>query len=265
MDWFALESTLTAHVSERMLDLAHVRPGIRLLDLACGRGEPALRAAQRVGDEGRVVACDLWRAALDDAQAKAEAQALTNIKFTERDASEADALCAPVDVVTMRWGLMYAAEPLRVLQAAHRALKPDGLLVIATWAEPERVPWWSLPREAQRAFVTVPEIDFHVPSPFRYASREVIQRDLRAAQFELLHHEEMHADVVEASSGEGIATWIREVLTRMCPQDHIATWEQYVRNASEAHRHGDGMIRLGGITHVALARKTRMNTTPTNS
>jgi hypothetical protein len=75
----------------------------------------------------------------------------------------------------------------------------------------------------------------------------------------------MHADVVEASSGEGIATWIREVLTRMCPQDHIATWEQYVRNASEAHRHGDGMIRLGGITHVALARKTRMNTTPTNS
>ena len=157
----------------------------------------------------------------------------------------------------MRWGLMYAAEPLRVLQSAHRALKPDGLLVIATWAEPERVPWWSLPRQAQRAFDAVPEVDFLVPSPFRYASREVIERDLHASHFELLHHEEMHADVVEAMSGEGIATWIRQVLGRMCPQGHISTWEQYVRNACEAHRQSDGIIRLGGITHVALARKAQ--------
>ena len=51
----AVESRLTAPLSERMLDLAGIRPGMRVLDLATGRGEPALRAARRVAPDGFVV------------------------------------------------------------------------------------------------------------------------------------------------------------------------------------------------------------------
>jgi hypothetical protein len=47
--FYAMESRLTAGVSERMLDLAGLRAGMRVLDLASGRGEPLLRAAERVG------------------------------------------------------------------------------------------------------------------------------------------------------------------------------------------------------------------------
>ena len=53
------ERVLTAHVSERLLDAAGVGRGHRVLDVACGRGEPALRAAHRVGPAGRVVAVDV--------------------------------------------------------------------------------------------------------------------------------------------------------------------------------------------------------------
>jgi len=54
----ARERMLTAHVSERLLDLTAVGPDASVLDVACGRGEPALRAAHRVGPTGRVVAVD---------------------------------------------------------------------------------------------------------------------------------------------------------------------------------------------------------------
>ena len=50
-----MESRLTASVSERMLDLACLRPGMRVLDVASGMGEPSLRAAHRVGPSGFVL------------------------------------------------------------------------------------------------------------------------------------------------------------------------------------------------------------------
>ena len=46
-----------ADVTDRMLDMAGVDRGMRVLDLACGAGSQSLRAAARVGPEGCVVAC----------------------------------------------------------------------------------------------------------------------------------------------------------------------------------------------------------------
>jgi cyclopropane fatty-acyl-phospholipid synthase-like methyltransferase len=42
-----------------MLDLGRVAPGMRVLDLATGRGEPAIAAAHRVGAAGLVLGVDL--------------------------------------------------------------------------------------------------------------------------------------------------------------------------------------------------------------
>ena len=47
------------HVNERLVDLAHIDVGHRVLDVATGLGEPALTAARRVGPTGAVVATDL--------------------------------------------------------------------------------------------------------------------------------------------------------------------------------------------------------------
>ena len=60
----AIESRLTAPLSERMLDLAGLQRGMHVLDLATGRGEPALRAASRVGSQGSVLGVDLSGAML---------------------------------------------------------------------------------------------------------------------------------------------------------------------------------------------------------
>jgi hypothetical protein len=55
----AMELRLTAAVSERMLELASLGSGMRVLDLATGRGEPAIRAAHCVGETGHVLGIDL--------------------------------------------------------------------------------------------------------------------------------------------------------------------------------------------------------------
>jgi SAM-dependent methyltransferase len=54
-----MEARLSARLSERMLGLAGVRAGMRVLDLATGRGEPAIPAAHRVGPGGSVLGVDV--------------------------------------------------------------------------------------------------------------------------------------------------------------------------------------------------------------
>ena len=49
----------TAHVSKRMVELAGVQVGSRVLDVAAGYGEPSLTAAAVAGAEGTVVATDI--------------------------------------------------------------------------------------------------------------------------------------------------------------------------------------------------------------
>src|SRR5262249_31611777 len=45
-------------LSDRLMELAHIDLGQRVLDVATGIGEPALTAARRVGPAGSVVASD---------------------------------------------------------------------------------------------------------------------------------------------------------------------------------------------------------------
>src|SRR5690349_9538191 len=81
-----IEARLTAPVSERMLDLAQLRPGMRVLDIASGRGEPSLRAAHRVGPSGSVLGIDRNEGVLEMARELARAQGLTNVEFRVADA-----------------------------------------------------------------------------------------------------------------------------------------------------------------------------------
>jgi ubiquinone/menaquinone biosynthesis C-methylase UbiE len=46
-------------LTERMLDLAGVRTGSRVLDVGAGTGEQTLMAAERVGRDGSVLAIDI--------------------------------------------------------------------------------------------------------------------------------------------------------------------------------------------------------------
>ena len=74
------------HISNRLVDLAGIQEGDRVLDIATGSGEPAITAARKVGPEGLVVATDQSATMLELARERAQALGLRNLKFIETDA-----------------------------------------------------------------------------------------------------------------------------------------------------------------------------------
>ena len=115
-----------------MLDLCGLRRGMHVLDLATGRGEPALRAAARVGSEGSVLGVDLSGTMLRMAREIAERDGFTNLDLREGNAEALEAL--PLNhfhAATVRWGLMYMNAPVAALSTARRALVSSGVLVRA--------------------------------------------------------------------------------------------------------------------------------------
>jgi ubiquinone/menaquinone biosynthesis C-methylase UbiE len=254
----AIESRLTAPVSERMLDLANLRSGMRLLDLASGCGEPALRAAHRVGAHGSVLGVDVSDALLAYAREKAQRSDISNLELRVADAESLDGVPSEAfDAATARWGLMYMRAPVKALMNVRRVLKPGALFVGAFWAEPERVPWAMLARGVLARYRDVPSINPEAPGPFRYADPSVIERDLDHAGLTLEHVEEIDVPVIEAAAGVGIVTWAREL--RLMPLAAELSANEYAHYeadlAREAEQFGlNGVVRLGGITRVVVAR-----------
>lgn len=256
-----MESRLTAPVSERMLDLALLRPGMRVLDVASGMGEPSLRAAQRVGPSGFVLGTDLVDGMLEVAREQARALALSNIEFRAGDAETLELPEQSFDVATIRWALMYMPRPERALERIWRALRPSGLLVCACWAGPEQVEYASLPRRTLARFRALPPIEPDAPGVFRFSDPEQLRVVLMRSGFAMAHVEAMRVPVMEAEDGAGVMRWIREFagsLARLAaelPPEVQRAWGMEVARECEQHRTGDKVL-LGGVTWLVVARKT---------
>jgi SAM-dependent methyltransferase len=256
-EYDGVEQRLTASVSERMLDLAGLRSGMRVLDLATGRGEPAVRAAHRVGPTGVVVGVDPSEGLLQMARERAAREGVSNLDLRALNAERLEGIPpAHFHVTLARWGLMYFDSPIAALSAARCAMVREGILVAALWAEPERVPYFTLPRHLLSKYTTVPAIDLDAPGTFRYADAERLRRDFAAAGFTIDHIEEMDVAVMEAESGAEVVAWARAFgLTRLLndlPEELQQAWETDLVDASERLRHGN-RIRLGGVTRIVVA------------
>jgi ubiquinone/menaquinone biosynthesis C-methylase UbiE len=255
-----MESRLTAPVSERMLDLAGLRLGMRVLDLASGMGEPCLRAAHRVGPSGYVLGTDLVDAMLEPAREQARAQGLSHLELRAVDAEALDAPEQSFDVATVRWGLMYMARPEQALTRVWRALRPGGLLVCACWGGPEQVEYATLPRRTMERFRPLPPVAPEAPSVFRFSTPERLRPVLEQAGFTLEHVESMHVPVMEATDGMDAARWFRSFggpvakLLEELPPETQRAWEEAVARECEPYGR-DGKVLLGGVTWLGVARR----------
>ena len=60
--WAKWEHVFSAGLSDAtdtLIDMAGIRPGMRVLDLACGAGSQTIQTAKRVGRNGSIVASDI--------------------------------------------------------------------------------------------------------------------------------------------------------------------------------------------------------------
>jgi hypothetical protein len=154
---------------------------------------------------------------------------------------------------------MYMTAPITALVKAHDALLPTGVLVAALWAEPDRVPYYTLPRRLLARYRAVPGIDPEAPGPFRFSDLERIRRDFAAAGLSVDHVEEMDVTVFEAETDAEMVDWVRALgLTRLLSElseDDQRAWERDL--VRELRRMGAGpLLRLGGVTRIVRARRT---------
>src|SRR5271165_7535445 len=76
--WKAKSAAMGKAVTEALVEYAQPKPGMRVLDLASGTGEPAISLAMRVGAQGRVTALDLSADLLEIASRRAQERGLDN-------------------------------------------------------------------------------------------------------------------------------------------------------------------------------------------
>ncbi|QPH09550.1 hypothetical protein C2857_000388 [Epichloe festucae Fl1] len=107
--------------------LAHIQPGMRILDIGCGPGTITVDLGAHVPD-GHVVGLDRAAAVLDQARALAAEKGAQNVEFVEGDANALGYADDTFDVVLCHQLLQHVKDPVGILGEMRRVAKPGGLV-----------------------------------------------------------------------------------------------------------------------------------------
>jgi ubiquinone/menaquinone biosynthesis C-methylase UbiE len=169
--------------TKRVLELAAIAPGERVLDVACGTGVLAIAAASRMGRSGMAVGTDISDKMVEAARAAAQALGLANCRFERGDAEQPAEVGIGFQVGLCGLGLMYMPDPERALAALARQLLPNGRSVVSVWGRRDRCGWADI----------FPIVDAHVES-------EVCPLFFRLGTGDTLHHGLEAAGLINASA-----------------------------------------------------------------
>ena len=125
-------------VNERLVELAEIKQGDKVLDIATGIGEPAITPARKVGINGHVLATDISPQMLKIAKQRSISIGLQDIvKFKEIDAERIDIdlqsllQLSSFNAVLCRWVLMFVPNLTSILTNIHKLLSSGGKVATA--------------------------------------------------------------------------------------------------------------------------------------
>jgi SAM-dependent methyltransferase len=181
--WSPQFAIFLREATDVLVEAAHVQPGMQVLDVASGTGEPALTLAENVGPTGHVTATDLGSGMLAIAEENAHTTGLANMTFRQADVHQLPFADQQFDLVSCRFGVMYFADCAKAMQEIARVLKPGGRVVLAAWGSLE-----------QNQFITVFLMPFlkrvqpsppqpGAPHPFKFAVPGSLSAELSNASF----------------------------------------------------------------------------------
>ncbi len=237
------------HVSDRLVELAQLREGSRVLDIASGSGDPAITAARKVGAAGLVVATDQSSAMLDLARERAAALGLGNIKFVVTGAQELAVAERGFDAALCRWGLMFVGDLDAAMARVAQLLAAGGRFATAVWGSPAKVPMISLGDDVVRDLARLPPPPPNAPGPLKLADTKPLERALSAARFKDIRvepinvHFEFESPQAFAEQRRTVSTPFRMMLSKQTPE-----LQQRIMDAlaQEARRYADasGRVRM---------------------
>jgi arsenite methyltransferase len=188
----ALSQIVRAEVerfADRILDAAHLAPGMKLADIGTGEGVIAFRAIERIGPTLSVVLTDVSAPMIRHAAALASQRRVNSqCSYLYCAADRLDGIAdASVDVVTTRAVLAHVADKKAALRGFRRILRPGGRISIA---EPLLHRW----KAAQYPGTE----DKIADSPIANYSEPTLFEFVRSAGFTDIHME-LHIDLLPSA------------------------------------------------------------------
>jgi ubiquinone/menaquinone biosynthesis C-methylase UbiE len=257
--WSQLIDGAASGISDRLVELAGVERGNRVLDVAAGYGEPSLTAARAAGPEGRVVATDISPEMIAFGRERATAAGVENIEFVEADASSLDFPESSFDAAVSRWGIIFDPDGEAAAARVRTFLRPGARIAISSWGPPERVLFLAIPMRTALARLDAQPPPPGTPGPLSRPTPEAIGGLLEGGGFSDVEVEEATVSF-EWVSPEEFTTFIKEIAPPISamiaphpPDVQEATWAA-ITEAIRAHASEDGRVRFSNLVLLAAGR-----------
>lgn len=239
----------------KLIDLACVQTGDRVLDLACGTGVVTRLASTRVGEAGRVVGLDVNAAML------LVARLLPTVDGASTEWLEASALDIPLpdeafEIVLCQQGLQQFPDRPSALREMHRVLVTGGRLAASVWSQIEGSPGMAALVGALERHVSS-EAANNRRAPFALGDADELRNLVVEAGFiDVDVHTlvetarfptpEVFVEAQLAATPLSTLGTLSDDVRRMVAQDVRAALGDYL---------GDGVFAVPMEAHIAIARK----------
>jgi SAM-dependent methyltransferase len=255
--WSEWWDRYAASVSERLVDLAGVEPGSRVLDVAAGYGEPALTAARKAGSDGSVVASDISAEMLAFGRERAAAAGVGNIEFVESDANSLDLPKEGFDAAVSRWGIIFEPDGEATAERVRGFLKPEAKFAISSWGKPETVPFIARPMKTALEFLGEEPPPPGTPGPLARPTPEAIGGLLQGGGFSDVQVEEMEL-ALDWASPEEFSGYIKDIVAPIIkmveahPEDVQEKAWKAIADDIRSDAESDGSLRLSNKVLLAV-------------
>jgi ubiquinone/menaquinone biosynthesis C-methylase UbiE len=182
--WNDKLSTQSQAGTDLIVSRAQVAPGMQVLDLASGAGQPSFTLAALVGPQGRVVATDLVPGMLDSIRRRAAERGIAHMQCRLADAEQLPFADAEFDRVTCRFGLMFFPDVQKALREVRRVLKPGGRVSFLTWGSLEENPMFAISVVPFMKRANLPPPPPDAPTVFRFADPVHLASEFTQAGFQ---------------------------------------------------------------------------------
>lgn len=208
--WISTISDLVQKQTVQMLELAGIKAGERVLDIAAGDGDQSMMAARLVGADGYVLATDISSNLLAYAASSAEEEGLKNFETKVMDAENMELEDASFDAVICRNGLMLMPKVDMAMAEVYRVLKPGGRFSAIVFSTPDKSPWLSIPAMIAMKYAELSPPGPGMPGLFSLGAPGVFENVISKAGFQEV---QIHtsASSMHLKSAQECVEFIRDV------------------------------------------------------
>jgi ubiquinone/menaquinone biosynthesis C-methylase UbiE len=248
--WVSIEKG-AQKLSQRLIELAEIKPGQRVLDVATGIGEPSITVAKVVGTSGHVLATDISRQMLAIAKERATFLRLQDIiEFKESDAENLDLANSSFDAALCRWGLMLFPNLDTAIGKIYSSLVSGGRFAAAVWADATKVPIINLATRIIGSQVQMSAPPQGVPNPFSLSDTDKLENSLARAGFRDIH---IDTEIVtfEFESGgdycrycQAVSTSARTALSKVTEERKEDVWRKVAEEATRNYGTANGLVKM---------------------